>query len=84
MNVLKQPRHFWDIGSAAAKSTYTNYHVEDMGIIVLSLVQKLINTKSLYLDTIVKIGKISHDWRRLVRKLQNIHLKKVQQYVRRI
>ena len=57
VNILKQPKEFF-----FGRNTY-NFEMEEFGLVVVDFVQRLITNKTLFLETILKIGKIASNFR---------------------
>ena len=61
VKIMEQPKEFFNLASKVADRW--NYEVEEYGLLTLDLVQRLFTSKTLYLETVLNIGKMAHEWR---------------------
>ena len=61
VKIMEQPKEFFNLASKVADKW--NYEVEEYGLLTLDLVQRLFTSKTLYLETVLNIGKMAHEWR---------------------
>ena len=58
IEVMKRPEYFWSITGIR-----WNYEVEEIGLICVQILERLISSKKLLLEMILKLGKVSNKWR---------------------
>ena len=58
IEVMKRPEYFWSITGIR-----WNYEVEEIGLICVQILERLISSKKLLLEMILKLGKVSTKWR---------------------
>ena len=68
VNIMKQPKIFFDVADLGTAAGFWNYEVEEYGPLTLDLVQRLFTSKTLYLETVLNIGKMAHEWRSISKK----------------
>ena len=61
VKIMEQPKEFFNL--ASKRAVQWNYEVEEYGLLTLDLVQRLFTSKTLYLETVLNIGKMAHEWR---------------------
>merc|ERR1719154_867101 len=55
---MKRPKEFW-----AVPHLLWNYSLEEVGLICIQILEQLISSKTLLLEMILKVGKLSNKWR---------------------
>ena len=63
MKIMGLPKVFFELASKTKNGENWNYEVEEYGLLTLDLVQRLFTSKTLYLETVLNIGKMAHEWR---------------------
>ena len=60
VEVMTRPNSFWkDLNFPAS----WNYDIEEVGLMCIQILERLIISRTLFLETILKVGKISSQWR---------------------
>lgn len=64
VELMQRPQSFWERWDIPdGSSNHWNFQVEEVGLICVQILERLICSKKLLLEMILKVGKISADWR---------------------
>eukprot|EP00092_Neocalanus_flemingeri_P006805 GFUD01007349.1.p1 GENE.GFUD01007349.1~~GFUD01007349.1.p1 ORF type:complete len:681 (+),score=167.52 GFUD01007349.1:40-2082(+) len=58
VEIMKRPKSFWSVHFID-----WNYEVEEIGLICVQILERLISNRELFMEMVLKLGKISSKWR---------------------
>ena len=64
VELMQRPQSFWEKGDVPdGSANHWNFEIEEVGLICVQILERLICSKKLLLEMILKVGKISAEWR---------------------